>query len=48
MGTVSDDDDVLRLSAGPLRRTLWFVAVLINLIAETSVGELRWSPTRNL
>jgi|HubBroStandDraft_6_1064221.scaffolds.fasta_scaffold7636252_1 hypothetical protein len=48
VGTVADDEDVLRLSAEPLRRTRWFIPVLINLIAETSVGELRRSLTRNL
>jgi hypothetical protein len=37
---------VLRVAAGPLRRTHWFVAVLINLIAETFVGERRGSLPR--
>ena len=30
VGTVADDEDVLRLSAEPLRRTRWVVPVLIN------------------
>jgi hypothetical protein len=31
----------------PLRRTHWFVAILINLIAETFVGERRGSMPRS-
>jgi hypothetical protein len=42
----ANDGDVLRVAAGPLRRTHWFVAVLINLIAETFVGERRGSLPR--
>jgi hypothetical protein len=35
VGTFANDDDTLRIAAGSLRRTHWFVAVLIKLIAET-------------
>jgi hypothetical protein len=39
VGTFANDGDALRVAAGPLRRTHWFVAVLIKLIAETFVCE---------
>ena len=37
VGTFANDGDVLRVAAGPLRRTHWFVAVLIKLVADTFV-----------
>ena len=39
VGTFANDGDALRVAAGPLRRTHWFVAVLIKLIADTFVCE---------
>jgi hypothetical protein len=38
-GTFANDVDALRVAAGPLPWTHWFVAVLIKLIAETFVRE---------
>ena len=37
VGTFANDGDALRVAAGPLRRTHWFVAALIKLIADTFV-----------
>ena len=39
VGTFANDGDALRVAAGPLRRTHWFVAVLMKLIADTFVCE---------
>jgi len=47
VGTFANDGDALRVAAGPLRRTHWFVALLIKLSAETFVCERRGNLPRS-
>jgi hypothetical protein len=46
-GTFANEGDALRVAAGPLRRTHWFVAVWIKLIAEPFVCERRGNLSRS-